>query len=189
MVATIAFYFLTVKAKIEALSLPPHMEQTVYNVLIPGIYLRLASSKAPNAAARQNLRTKSEEILNTVLGSDGPLHCLEKEDQLLVWRVAQECANVFQRSSYSVEGRNGQLSLRHHGLHRIRARKLAALTAVHNFFIKRSDHTTAAERFFRAKHRDLFQYLLDRVDLPRKPAQKKRPEQISPQYPVLSGIT
>lgn len=186
MVATIAFFFLTVKSKVEALSLPPHMEQTIYNVLIPGIYLQLASSKASNAADRQKLRKKSEKMLDQVLASDSSLNSLEKKDQLLVWRVAEECAYVFQRSSSSVEGRNGQLSLRHHGLHRIRGRKLAALTTVHNFFIKRRDHTTAAERFFKAKPRDIFQYLLDRIDLPGKPAQK-RPQKIPHAYPLLSG--
>jgi hypothetical protein len=32
-----------------------------------------------------------------------------------------------------VEGRNGQLALRHHSLHRLREQKLAALTTVHNY--------------------------------------------------------
>jgi hypothetical protein len=53
-----------------------------------------------------------------------------------------ECADLFQRSSSAVEGRNGQLSLHHHGRHRLSDRKLAALTAVHNFHIRRADGTT-----------------------------------------------
>lgn len=63
----------------------------------------------------------------------------------------EECANLLQRSSSCVEGRDGQLSLRHHGLHRLSNRKLAALTAVHNYFIKRRDGTFPAERFFETK--------------------------------------
>ncbi|MEW6736820.1 MAG: DUF6399 domain-containing protein, partial [Acidobacteriota bacterium] len=79
----------------------------------------------------------------------------------------------FQRSSSCVEGRNGQFSLRHHSLHRIGIRKLQALTIVHNYFIKRRDGTTAAQRFFGSKPADLFQWLIDRVSLPARPA--KRP--------------
>jgi hypothetical protein len=58
-------------------------------------------------------------------------------------------------------------------LHRLSDRKLTALTGVHNYFVKRADGTTAAERFFGAKPRDLFEWLLDRVDIPGRPAQKR----------------
>ena len=91
----------------------------------------------------------------------------------LVETVAQECAEVFQRSSSCVEGRNGYLALWHHSLHRLSQRKLEALTTVHNFFIKRTNGATAAERFFDVKPRDLFEWVLERVDLPGRPAQKR----------------
>ena len=61
--------------------------------------------------------------------------------------MAGDCADRFQRSSSGVEGRNGQLALRHHGRHRLSDRKLAAFTAVRNYHIRRADGTTAAERF------------------------------------------
>jgi len=176
MIATIAFFFLTIKAKVEALSLPSDVEQTVYNVLIPGIYLELVSSKASHAAERKKLKKTSEEMLKQAFSPESGLQSLEREDRLVVMKVAKECAEVFQRSSSSVEGRNGQLSLHHHGLHRIRDRKLSALTTVHNFFIERRDNTTAAERFFDQKPRDLFEYILDRVDIPGRPAQKRPPK-------------
>jgi hypothetical protein len=49
------------------------------------------------------------------------------------------------------------------------ARKLKALTAVHNYLKKRPDGTTAAERFFRYKPRDLFEYLVERLPMPKRP--------------------
>ncbi len=88
--------------------------------------------------------------------------------------TAKECANLFQRSSSCVEGRNGQLSLRHHSFHRLSKRKLSALTAVHNFFIKRPDGTSAAERFFDSKPRKMFEFLLGKVNSPGRPAKKRR---------------
>jgi len=45
---------------------------------------------------------------------------------------AQQAAEVFQRSSSRVKGRNGQLSLRHHGLRELTTSKLKALRTIHN---------------------------------------------------------
>jgi hypothetical protein len=173
MVATIAFFWLTARAKVEALSLAPEVERVVYDNLIPGIYLHLVSEKAQHAEQRHALQRKSEELLAPLRARDGPLGDLEPEEKLVIERVAQECAHLFQRSSSCVEGRNGQLALRHHSLHRISNRKLAALTTTHNYFVKWSDGTTAAERFFGAKPKNLFEWLLDCVDLPGRLAQKR----------------
>jgi hypothetical protein len=37
---------------------------------------------------------------------------------------------------------------------------------VHNYYVKRPDGTTPAERFFESKHEDLFEWLLERMDYP-----------------------
>src|SRR3954452_25248058 len=88
--------------------------------------------------------------------------------------VARQTAGLFQRSSSCVEGRNGRLSLQHHGQSRVSERRLKALTVIHNYLVKRADGTTAAERFFGQKHKDVFSWLLERLpDLPRA-AEKRR---------------
>ena len=173
MVATIAFFFLMVRAKVEALGLPLEVEEAVFHNLIPGIYFNLVSEKAKSAEQRHKLRKLSEDLLAPLRARDGPFCGLDQEDRRLIEQVAEECAQLFQRSSSCVEGRNGQLSLRHHSMHRISDRKLAALTTVHNYFVKRSDGTTAAERFFGTRPRNLFEWVMGRVDLPGRPAQKR----------------
>ena len=87
--------------------------------------------------------------------------------------------------SSGVEGRNGQLALHHHGRHRLSDRKLAALTAVHNYHIRRADGTTAAERFFGRAHEALFAEVLQRMPLPPRPA-RRRPR--PPQQPYLMPL-
>jgi hypothetical protein len=173
LVATLAFFWLTIRAKVEALALAPAVEQAVYHHLIPAIYLHLVSEKTSDPQQRQSLQTKSDELLAPLVRPDGPLAGLEPAEVRVIETVALECAQVFQRSSSCVEGRNGQLALRHHSLHRLTDRKLAALTTVHNYFIRRSDGTTAAERFFGAKPKDLLAWILERVDLPGWSAQKR----------------
>ncbi len=140
---------------------------------INGIYLHLVSEKAQFVEQRHALEKHSMASLTPLLSPDGPFAQLESDDLKLIETVAKECAEVFQRSSSCVEGRNGFLALWHHSLHRLTNRKLEALTTVHNFFIKRTDDTTAAERFFDAKPRDLFEWVLGQVDLPGRPAQKR----------------
>lgn len=173
MVATIAFFFLTIRAKVEALGLPLEVEEAVFHNLIPGIYLHLVSEKVKSAEKKHKLKRLSEDLLAPLKTRDGPFCKLNQAEIRQIEQLAEECAQLFQRSSSCVEGRNGQLSLRHHSMHRISDRKLAALTTAHNYFVKRSDGTTAAERFFGARPKNLFEWVLGRVDLPGRPAQKR----------------
>jgi hypothetical protein len=158
---------------VEALSLAPAVEQAVCANLIPAIYLHLVAEKVSEAEQRRTLQHRADELVTPLLRPDGPFSGLEWAEWVAIETVAWECAQLFQRSSSCVEGRNGQLALRHHSLHRIRDRKLAALTTVHNYFVRRDDGTTAAERFFDAKPRSLLDWVLERVDLPGRPAQPR----------------
>jgi vacuolar-type H+-ATPase subunit I/STV1 len=173
MVATILFYHMSVQAKVEALCMPLKVEQAIMNTLIPGLYIERVSRQAKRADDRRRLREKSIDILKPLHGGDSPFSGLGADELELIEKVAKECANLFQRSSSCVEGRNGQLSLRHHGLHRISSRKLTALTAVHNYFIKRRDGTTPAERFFGVKPKEMFEFLLNNIDMPGRPARSR----------------
>ena len=175
MIATIAFFFLTVQAKVEALTLTPEQEHALYTTLIPAIYLQTVADKADSAEARRTLRLRSQQLLQPLLEPDSPLASLSPDDKQLVESVATECVHLFQRSSSCTEGRNGQLALRHHSLHRLSQRKLSALTVVHNFFITRPDGSTPAKRFFGTDPRSLFDYLLEHVDLPPRPAKRRPP--------------
>ena len=80
---------------------------------------------------------------------------IEAQSQLK--QQAKMLAEVFQRSSSNVEGRNGSLSLRNHQLRGLEhPRKRECLTAVHNLCLTRADGTTAAERFFGQKPCSMF---------------------------------
>ena len=175
LLATLHFYVATVEAKVEALNLAPEIEAAVHRQLIPAIYLEDAAERSSNAEARRSLLRTSAELLAPLRQDDSPLGGFDEPTLRTIETVAGECANLFQRSSSCVEGRNGQLSLHHHGRHRLSDRRLAALTAIHNFFIRRPDGTTAAERFFGKPPDPLFDYLLAHLKPPPRPA-RKRPQ-------------
>jgi hypothetical protein len=103
------------------------------------------------------------------------LAALSEAEQSALQQQAKELAEVFQRSSSNVEGRNGYLSLRNHQLRGLdHPRKRECLTAVHNFLLTRPDGTTAAERFFGQKPRAMFAVILESVEIPPAPLSPPR---------------
>ncbi len=169
MTATITFFFSIILLYVENMALSPELETIMLERLIPGFYLRRAAKNEKDPQRKEMISQKSDELLKILYDRDGPLADCNEQQLLQLEKGARECVHFFQRSSSCVEGRNAQLSLRHHGLHRLSDLKLKALTAVHNYYIKRTDGTTAAERFFGMKPKDMFEYLLDHMDLPARP--------------------
>jgi hypothetical protein len=175
LLATVTFLIMTVTARIEALELAPAVESVVLNQLLPALYLRRVAAQTTDREQRQRLQQQATELIAPLNAPGSPLTGLPPDEGALIEQVATESAPLFQRSRSCVEGRNGQLALHHHHLHRIRPRQLAALTTIHNYFIRRPDGTTPAERFFGSKPADLFEWLLDHVPMPARPARKKPP--------------
>jgi hypothetical protein len=167
LVAAVAYFWLRVRAAVATAygaGAWPWAER-----LLAGMYLRQAAAKAKGAERRRQLRSLAEACLleARAKGQEPPGGWPAAE------ALAAEWAGWFQRSSSCVEGRNGQLALRHHSLHRLSRRRLRALTALHNYWLKRADGTTAAERFFGSKPADLFDWLLQRLPLPARPARRR----------------
>src|SRR2546421_4737042 len=142
--------------------------------LIPASYLdRVGSTKTITEG--EPLRECANRIRTPLFEPSGVLSALSLGEQNQLKTEAAKLAEVFQRSSSNVEGRNGYLSLRNHQLRGLdRPRKRECLTAIHNFFLTRADGTTAAERFFGQKPRSMFAAILQSVDLPPAPLSPPR---------------
>lgn len=169
LVATMTFYWMMVSQLIESLSLSCKHEQVLRDTLIPAHYLMIASKKAKTAERRHQIKQQAKRLFSELETNDVWINTVQI-DQSLLMSAAKECAQLFQRSSSCLEGRNGYLSLRHHGLHHLSERKLGTLTVIHNYFTTRPDHTTAAERLFSKKPRDLFEHLVKILPSISKPA-------------------
>lgn len=176
LVGCVAWFWCLVKARVQQLELSDAQEQAVSASLVAGYYWSVAAARARTSDERQRLKQLAAALLQEAWQEGSALASLAEPAQQRVAAVAQACAGLFQRSSSCVEGRNGRLSLQQHGHSRVSERRLRALTVIHNYLVKGGDGTTAAERFFGQKHKDLFSWLLQRLpDLP-QPAQK-RPRQ------------
>lgn len=172
MKATVAFFFSMISIVVEEMGISSDLKVIMNDYLIPGFYLLEVARKEKNRELKEKIYKKAQELLSVLKDQNSVLACCCEEELRFIKRASKECAQFFQRSSSPVEGRNAQLSLRHHSMHRLSNLKLSVLTAIHNFYIKRPDGTTAAERLFEAKPKDMFEYLLNNIELPARPRRK-----------------
>jgi len=174
MQATIAFVSGYVRQQVRQLDLAPPVSYAMHAHLIPSYYLeRVAATRTVREGAP--LQALAERIRTPLFTPGGALSELNPLEQGWLKQKAATLADVFQRSSSNVEGRNGYLSLRHHQLRGLaHPRKRACLTTVHNFFLTRPDGTTAAERFFGQKPRSMFAAILASVEIPPTPLSPPR---------------
>lgn len=174
MVATIAFFFRMIDLYMDNMQIIDRDRQLMHDYLIPGFYLRQVARKEKDAERKSRISEMSQELLSILTQQDGPFSEYTENDIKILEKAAEECAQIFQRSSSCVEGRNAQLSLRHHGIHKLSDRSLKAQTIVHNYYRRNRDGTTPAERFFKAKRIDLFEWLLEKMDYPARPQHRLR---------------
>jgi hypothetical protein len=181
LLASLAWFWDMVGELTSGLNLTVPARRAFREQLLPGLYWQREARRGRDAEQQQQRRALSERLLAAAWSAEGVLGQLPEAKRKELARVAAEAVELFVRSSSCVEGRNGRLSLYHHGQGPLSEDRLRALTAVHNYVVERADRTTAAERFFGAKPRPVFEHLLEGMpELPR-PA-RKRP-------PALEGAT
>ena len=172
MILTLQFFWSWVGTYIESLNLSGEMAQVFNEHLLPMAYIEAHIPKARNAEQKRQ-RKELYRKLKIELNAVETWQSTTSERKSELQAHAKKCAIVFQRSSSCVEGRNGQLSLKHHASRKMSSRKLSASTVIHNYFIRRQDGTTAAERFFEKAPGNLFEWLLENTDCPPLPAKKR----------------
>ena len=172
LVSTIAFFWTMVDQHLENKDFTDKEKVLLKNRLIPGFYLALVAEKEKDEVRKTAIQRQSAKLLSVISQHEGLIPGVSPPKTTNLIQSAKECAQFFQRSSSCVEGRNAQLSLRHHGKHRLSDIHLQAQTVIHNFHIKREDNTTPAFRFFEAKHGNVFDHLLNNMDYPARPRKR-----------------
>jgi hypothetical protein len=174
MQATIEFVSGYVRQQVRQLDLASPASYAMHAHLLPAFYLdRVASTRTVTAG--EPLRVLAERLRTPLFEPGGALRAFSPLQQDQLKAKAAQLAEVFQRSSSNVAGRNGYLSLRNHQLRGLdHPRKRVCLTAIHNFFLTRADGTTAAERFFGQKPRSMFAAMLASVEIPPAPLSPPR---------------
>ena len=172
MVSHLAFFWAHVDRCLGDLQLPSEAVALVKESLIPGLYLSQVARRAKAADARRRLAALAETLMARATDPGGALALIPAATRADLDELAREAVALFTRSTSCVEGRNGRLSLLHHGVHRLGPKRRQALTILHNFAIHRPDGSTPASRFFHQQHHDLFAYILDHLDLLARPRRR-----------------
>lgn len=165
-------WFVLVQVRLASLALPGAVLATMIDVVIPTAYLGRVLLQTTDATRADMLREVRANLLRRLKDPDGVWLSLPRAMRVYLVQVAQDCCDMFQRSTSSIEGRNGYLSLHHHGLRGLRPPMLTALTVIHNYVLRRADGTTAAERFFGRKPGDLFSHLCEVMPAPGRPRRR-----------------
>ena len=167
---SVTFWWHLVWESLQGLEANEVTSQWLTSCLLPVVYWHHKMEQTKNPKARKKYRKAWEEASASIKAHPfSSTLSLSDMERWLMW--AENMARQFHRSSSPVEGRNGCLSQMYHNGRGLSEKCLKALTAIHNYGIKREEGTTAATRLFDTEFPDLFSWLLDEMGelpLPRK---------------------
>ena len=150
-------WWLWAEESLDSNKLTEEVRQWLLTCLLPAVYWEKQTARTKTPDLKEIYLTAFEKALLKL--EQHPLTALLiNEKEWLSW--AEWMVSNFQRTSSAVEGRNGCLSQIHHNGRGLTMNRLKSLTIIHNYYLKRSDGTTAAERLFRGKFDDPFEWLV-----------------------------
>lgn len=174
MAATVAWWQQRVVMWVTATKLPTGVGELVLTVLLPALYVELCAERASGARQRQTLRQRAEELVAELRAPGHLWSTLSEVQRGEALALGRLCAAAFLRSSSSVEGQQGWVSLHSQGWHGLPPERLVSLRVLRNHLLKDVDERSAYERLFGLASWDVFEWLLDRVDLPAWPSAGKK---------------
>lgn len=142
------------------------LSKWIVGSLMPFAYWQINLPKTQSRAKNKNLRQyyadRVEQAKIDYEQNDFTTSLsVEQKKEYMAW--AMDMARKFQRSSSRVEGRNGYLAFVHHAHKGIPKKRLEVLTVVHNHDIRGVDGQSSADRLFKRKFPDLFEFVLENV--------------------------
>lgn len=169
----ISLYHIAVEAELSRRAVSESIACLLREKLNAAVYIERAAERRERAIDRASLRQHAAR-LREELSREGAWQSLSASEKRGYEEIALVCVSHFEPCSAMVEGRNGWLRLRGHQLHRLSNARLAALTAIHNYMLRRADGTTAAERLFGQPVPDLFEHLVAVMPEPPLPRRLRR---------------
>jgi hypothetical protein len=171
---SIESYHRRIELNLKTLQVPEEIAEAMRTQVLPALYLQKIAGQSRDAETKTRREQRARELVTPLQEQeDSPMRRLSQAGVEYLLEQGRQWVELFERSSSRVEGYNGHLELHHHSHRGLSKRLLAALPVVRNFWVRREDGRTAAEKFFEQKPRDLFEWLLDAMpDLPR-PTQKR----------------
>lgn len=169
-----------VETSLETIDMTPEFKNWLLYYLLPLIYWSRQIKKTTSKKIRRYylLSKKYAERNFKTHPLSASIRIDSSDSEWVVW--AQKMVELFLRTTSAVEGRNGWLSQIHFNGRGLSEKRLNSQTAIHNYFLKRSDSTTACERLSGIKPDDLFQYLIANIGVLPQPRRTKGKDSMKP---------
>jgi len=174
MASLIDTWWLWVNEYFEGEEIDEECKNWLQTYLLPLLYWQKQADRTKAVDLKECYQNAANDALDRLEKHPSSQKLMTKED-MVSW--AEWMVSNFQRASSAVEGRNGWLSQMHHNGRGLTAKRLKAQTVLHNYFLKRDDGTTAAERLFGEKFPDPLEWVVEKMgDLPLPRKTKKKNE-------------
>lgn len=161
---------------LSAQALEPETLNWLLDSLLPWVYWHQQTEKTRQPQLKKSYALAAQQAHSRFLADSFTPSLNNIEQQQWVDWAIWICAK-FQRTSSSVEGRNGYLARLHHSNRGFTVQTLKVLTIIHNFDVKRDDGSTPAQRLFGLDFPDLFDWVVPRMRaLPRSRKTLKTPK-------------
>lgn len=174
MATTVAWWQQQVVVWVMAAKLPEGVGELVLTVLLPALYVEQCAERASGARQRETLRQRAAEWVGELRTPGHLWWTLSEAQRQEAQALGRQCAAAFLRSSSSVEGQQGWVSLHSQGWHGLPPERLVSLRVLRNHLLKDGEERSAYERLFGMASGDVFEWLLDRVELPSWPSAGKK---------------
>jgi len=170
-----------VETSLGSADITPELKDWLLNSLLPYIYWDRQINKTKSKkirrcyeiSARVARKKLEEHILTKRLISDE-----NKKSEWIKW--AENMADMFIRTTSSIEGRNGWLSQIHFNGRGLSEMRVQSQAAIHNYYLKRSNETTACERLSGIKPDDMFEFIMQNIGSLPKPRYGKGRKMLDP---------
>ena len=158
---------------LSSAELTDEMRIWLLNYLLPLVYWQSQLKKTRSKIIKRFYKL-SIKVAEKNLQSNSLTKLLLEKNKSSKWlNWARQMANIFHRTTSAIEGRNGWLSQIHFSGRGLTTKRIQSQTAIHNYYLKRKDGTTACERLSKLKPTDLFDYIIRNIgDLP-EPRKRK----------------
>ena len=167
-----------IETSLDSADITLELKEWLIYYLLPYIYWQKQINKTNSKKIRRfyklSVKAAGEKLKAHRLT---PLMYPDEETASEWVKWAHKMSNIFLRTTSAVEGRNGWLSQIHFNGRGLTEKRITSQTTIHNYYLKRSDGTTACERLSEIKPDDLFEYILKKIVIlpePRKGRKRAR---------------
>jgi hypothetical protein len=148
---------------LDSENITPEIKAWLMDYLLPYIYWRSQIKKTCSKKIKRCYEISMKVALSELKSHPLTQQLTSDLDNSGWVKWAENMTDIFIRTTSSIEGRNGWLSQIHFNGRGLSEKRVLSQAAIHNYFLKRSNNTTACERLSDIIPEDMFEFIMERI--------------------------